>query len=83
MHMTHVRPLEVDDLHDVFGTDSRVRDASFRTERRALRRHQQQHYHEFVAARDGLRVVAEAQGMQLRAAAEAHKVQRAEECTSV
>uniref|UniRef100_A0AAV1V7T7 Uncharacterized protein n=1 Tax=Peronospora matthiolae TaxID=2874970 RepID=A0AAV1V7T7_9STRA len=37
MRMTHVRPMEVDDLHDMLGTESRVRDASVRTERRALR----------------------------------------------
>ena len=36
MRMTHVRPMEVDDLHDVFGTESRVCNASVRTERRAL-----------------------------------------------
>ena len=33
MRMTHVRPIEVNDLHDVLGTESRVRNASVRTER--------------------------------------------------
>uniref|UniRef100_A0AAV1U4D2 Uncharacterized protein n=1 Tax=Peronospora matthiolae TaxID=2874970 RepID=A0AAV1U4D2_9STRA len=44
MQMTHVRHVEVDDLHDIFGTESRVRSASVGTEKRALRLVQQQQH---------------------------------------
>uniref|UniRef100_A0AAV1TGN7 Uncharacterized protein n=1 Tax=Peronospora matthiolae TaxID=2874970 RepID=A0AAV1TGN7_9STRA len=54
MRMTHVRPMEVDDQHDMFGTEYRVRDVSLRTKRRALRQKQQQHCPEIAAAREGL-----------------------------
>uniref|UniRef100_A0AAV1UGB1 Uncharacterized protein n=1 Tax=Peronospora matthiolae TaxID=2874970 RepID=A0AAV1UGB1_9STRA len=78
MRMTHVRPMEVDDLHDVFGTESRVRNASVRTERRVLRKEQQQHFQQLASAREGLRVAAEAQGMQLRAVEEAQETHKAD-----
>ena len=83
MRMTHVRPMEVDDLHDVFGTESRVSNASVRTERRALRQEQQQHFQQLAAAREGLRVAAEVQGMQLRAVAEAQETQQAEQRAAI
>uniref|UniRef100_A0AAV1UMB7 Uncharacterized protein n=1 Tax=Peronospora matthiolae TaxID=2874970 RepID=A0AAV1UMB7_9STRA len=80
MQMTHVRPMEVDDLHDVFKTESIVRSASVGTERRALRQvQQQQHFRKIAGAREGLRVAAEAQGMQLRAVAEAQETQQAKQ----
>ena len=56
--------MEVDDLHDVFGTESRVRNASVKTERRVLRQEQQQHYLNFAAVHEGLQAAAEARDMQ-------------------
>ena len=75
--------MEVDDLHNVFGTESRVRNVSVRTERRALRQEQQQHLHQLAAAREGMRVAAEAQGMQLRAVADAQETQQAEQRAAI
>ena len=51
-------------LHEGFGTESRVRNASVRTERQALRQEQQQHYPEFAVAREGLRAEFHAQNIQ-------------------
>jgi hypothetical protein len=57
-------PMEVDDLADMFGVESRIRENSLRTERRALRQERQQHYGEYAAAQERLQVAAQAQAQQ-------------------
>uniref|UniRef100_A0AAV1V3E1 Uncharacterized protein n=1 Tax=Peronospora matthiolae TaxID=2874970 RepID=A0AAV1V3E1_9STRA len=83
MRTTNLRPTEVDDLHDVFRTESRLRNASFRAKRRALRQEQQQNLQQLAGAREGLRDAAEAQGMQLRVVAEAQMRQFADQRAAI
>ena len=50
---------------------------------RALRQEQQQHLQQLAAEREGLRFAEEAQGMQLRAVAEAQETQQAEQRAAI